>query len=268
LADYKANGKKVKLFVKATASGLYNIDLTDIHNVDTVKYKVYLIDQLKKDYLDIGKYKTYAFNLVTSDTSTFGANRFELSIQQVPASKYQLATLTAQKATDGVLITWRAYNEGSNYFYTLEKQGTDSTDYAPVYQIQSNGGTIYKYTDKTPNTGNNIYRLKQVDLFGNITYAGPVNIYFDKTGGADMFSIYPNPAAETLNIAVTNGKTTTAPSTYKLNIYDVTGSMVMQKTSDNTIWSENVSQFNPGIYIAELKDASGRSLGKTKFVKK
>jgi hypothetical protein len=236
--------------------------------MDTAKYKIYLVDHLKKDSLDIGRYKTYAFNLVTSDTTTFGANRFELSIQQVPGLKYQLATFTAQKATDGVLVTWRAYNEGNNYFYTLEKQGANGTDYAPVYQTQSNGGTIYKYTDKTPNTGNNLYRLKQIDLFGNITYSAPVNIYYDKSGNAGMFSVYPNPTVATLNVNVTNGKTTTVSSTYKLNIYDATGSLVMQKTSDNSSWSENVSQFKPGIYIVELKDNGGLSLGKAKFVKK
>jgi len=268
LADYKGTGKKVKLFVKATSSGLYKVDLADLKNADTVQYKFYLIDHYKKDSLDIGKYKSYAFNILTSDTATFGANRFELSVQQQPASKYKLVTFTAQKAADGILVTWRTYNEGNNYFFTLEKQGTNSNDYAPVYQVQSNGGTIYNYTDKSPNTGNNVYRLKQVDLFGNISYSNPVNIYFDKSGNTDMFSVYPNPTAGTLNVNVTNGKTTTAPSSYKLSIYDVTGALVVQKTSVNDSWCENVSKFIPGIYVVELKDAGGNSLGKTKFVKK
>ncbi|SEO41135.1 hypothetical protein SAMN05428947_102272 [Mucilaginibacter sp. OK283] len=267
LADYKETGKKVKLFVRATASGLYNLDLVDI-NTDTVQYKFYLIDHFKKDSLDIGRYKSYAFNIVTADTATFGGNRFELSVQQQPASKYQLVTFTAQKATDGVLVTWRTYNEGSNYFFTVEKQEADGSGYAPVYQVQSNGGTIYKYTDKLPNTGNNVYRLKQVDLFGNISYSNPVSIYFDKNGNADMFSVYPNPTAGTLNVNVTNGKITTVPTAYKLNIYDITGALVVQKTSVKDSWSENVSQFIPGVYIVELKDAGGNSLGKAKFVKK
>jgi uncharacterized membrane protein len=83
-----------------------------------------------------------------------------------------------------------------------------------------------------------------------------------------MFSVYPNPTAETLNVNVTNGKITTAASSYKLNIYDITGAVVVQKTSVKDSWSENVSQFIPGIYIVELKDAGGNSLGQAKFVKK
>jgi hypothetical protein len=267
LADYKEKGKRIKLFVKAGTSGLYNLNLLDIKNVDTVNYKVYLVDKLKKDSLDIGKYKSYAFNLVTTDTATFGANRFELSINQVPASKYQLATFTAQKAADGVLLTWRTLNEGNNYFFTLEKQQVNGTDYSQLYNIQSNGGTIYKYTDKTPNTGNNVYRLKQVDLFGNIAYSNPINVYYDKTGMEGMFSVYPNPTTETLNINVTYAKTNPATSSYKLNIYDATGSLVMQKTSANAAWNENVSQFKPGIYIVELKAGDGNLLGKVKLLK-
>ncbi len=268
LSDYKS-GKKVKLYVKATADGMYNLTMTDLQNIDPTAYKITLLDNFKKDSLDIGKYKTYNFNITNADTTTFGEGRFELSIKPIPGPKYQLASFTAQKANDGVLVTWRALNEGNNYAYTLEKLGADGSAYSPLYQTQSNGATIYKYTDKTPNTGNNVYRLKQVDLFGTISYAGPVNIYYDKSGNNNMFNIYPNPTAETLNVNVTYGKTnnTTALS-YKLNIYDITGSVIMQKTGENSNFSQNVSQFKPGVYIVELQDNEGSSLGKTKFVKK
>ena len=265
--DYK-KGVNVKLYAYGKTDGLYNLKIEGIRNIDTNNYKITLLDHFKKDSLDIGRYKSYAFNILKSDTNTFGANRFELSIQQLPAARYQLASFNAQKATDGVLVTWRAYNEGDNYFYTLEKQQANGTDYTSLYQIQSNGGTIYKYTDKTPNTGNNIYRLKQVDLFGNITYSALVSIYYDKSGDANMFSVYPNPIAETLNVNVTSGKSEAMSPVYKLNIYDATGSLVMQKTADSNAFSQNVSQFKPGIYIVELKDNGGSSLGKTKFIKK
>jgi hypothetical protein len=267
LSDYRT-GKRVKLFVKAATDGMYNLTMTDIQNIDTLQYKIGLIDHYKKDSLDIGSYKTYAFNVLKADTTTFGADRFELVISKLQTSKYQLATFTAQKASDGVLVTWRAYNEDKNYAFTLEKQDANGTFFTPVYEIQSNGGTIYKYTDKTPNNGNNVYRLKQVDLFGNITYAGPVSIYYDQSGTESMFTLYPNPTVETLHVNVTYGKTNNTTAKYNLKIYDISGSVVMQKTSDATSWTENVSKFNPGVYIVELRNNDGSSLGKAKFVKK
>lgn len=265
--DYR-KGLKIKLYADGKANGMYTLRMEGIRNIDTNNYKITLLDHFKKDSTDIGRYKSYAFNVLKSDTNTFGANRFELSIQQLPGARYQLATFTAQKATDGVLVTWRTYNEGANYSFMLEKQQSNGTDFSPVYQIQSDGGTIYKYTDKTPNTGNNVYRLKQVDLFGNITYSAPVNVYYDNSGNASLFSLYPNPTVEKINVNVTYGKTNTTASTYKLTIYDVTGMMVLQKTTDSSTFSENVSQFKPGVYVVELKDKSGSSLGKAKFMKK
>lgn len=265
--DYR-KGLKIKLYADGKTNGMYTLRMEGIRNIDTTNYKITLLDHFKKDSTDIGRYKSYAFNVLKNDTNTFGANRFELSIQQLPGARYQLATFTAQKATDGVLVTWRAYNEGSNYFFTLEKQQSNGTDYSPVYQTQSDGGTIYKYTDKIPNTGNNVYRLKQVDLFGNITYSAPVSIYYDNSGNASLFSLYPNPTVEKINVNVTYGKTNTAASTYKLTIYDVTGMMVLQKTAGSSTFSENVSQFKPGVYVVELKDNGGSSLGKAKFMKK
>ncbi|GAA3972818.1 hypothetical protein GCM10022210_23500 [Mucilaginibacter dorajii] len=268
MGDYTAANKKVKLFVKATTSGLYSLALADLKDLDTTRYRLYLVDHLKADSLDMSLYKTYAFNILTTDTATFGANRFELSIQQTSTSKYLLVTFTAQKANDGALVTWRTLNEGNNYAFILQKLGADGTSYSPVYQTQSNGGTIYKYTDKTPLTGNNTYRLKQVDLFGNITYSDLVSVNYDNAGSQNMFSLYPNPTAETLNVNVTYNQTNAAAtSSYDLKIYDATGAVMIQKTAASTCWSENVSQFKPGLYIVELKNANGYSLGQAKFLK-
>lgn len=266
--DYK-KGALIRLYADSKTDGLYKLKIEGIQNIDTLNYKITLLDHFKNDSLDIGRYKSYAFNILKSDTNTFGANRFKLSIRQLPTSAYQLASFNAQKATDGVLLTWRAYNEGNNYSFSLEKQQANGINYSPIYQLQSNGGTIYKYTDKTPNAGNNIYRLKQVDLFGNITYSALVNIYYDKSGNVNMFTLYPNPTAETINVNVTYGKTSSATTgSYKLNIYDAAGTLVTQRTSANSSWSENVSQFKPGVYIVELTENGGNSLGKAKFVKK
>jgi hypothetical protein len=266
--DYKKEPRIIKLFADAKTDGMYTLKIEDLKNIDTVNYKITLYDRYKKDSLDIGRYKSYAFNIVKSDTASSGANRFELGIQQLPGLKYKLLSLTAQKSDQGVLVNWRVNNEGSNYFYTLEKQLSNSSDYTPIYQLQSDGSSLYSYTDKTPYTGNNAYQLKQVDLFGAITYAGPVNVFYDKTGSEGLFSIYPNPTAETLNVNITFGKTNNANGSYNLNIYDTAGNLVMKKTSTNIKWAENVSQFNPGVYIVEIKDNSGISLGKAKFVKK
>ncbi|MDN3580272.1 T9SS type A sorting domain-containing protein [Mucilaginibacter flavus] len=263
------NGSRIKLYADGKKDGMYTLSIEDIRNIDTNNYKINLLDHFKNDSLDIGRYKKYAFNILKSDTNSFGGKRFELAIEPLAASaKYKLASLNAQKANDGILVTWRTLNEGSNYSFTLEKQLANGTDYVPVYNLQSNGGTNYAYTDKTPIKGNNVYRLKQVDLFGNITYAGPVSVYYDQSGTSDLFVVYPNPTAEQLTVNVTNNQNNNALPSYNLKIYDATGAVIIQKNAASTCWSENVSQFKPGLYIVELKDTNGYSLGQAKFLKR
>ncbi|HEY9195328.1 MAG TPA: T9SS type A sorting domain-containing protein, partial [Mucilaginibacter sp.] len=266
--DYKTAPRRIKLYVNGKTDGLYTLKIEGIRNIDTGNYKITLLDHYTKDSLDIGRYGAYAFNIIKKDTASFGGSRFELVIGQPAKAKYKLANFTAQKAVDGVLLTWRAYNEGNNYFFSIEKQLANNTGYSQLYQVQSNGGSIYKFTDKAPNTGNNTYRLKQVDLFGNITYSAPVTVFYDENGNSDMFSVYPNPAAETLNISVTNSSTNNKAVQYTLQVHDIAGNLVLQKTSANPKWKENISQFNPGVYIVRLTDSNGQSLGQVKVIKK
>jgi hypothetical protein len=266
--DYRSGTRRIKLYVNGKTDGLYTLKMEGLRNIDTSNYKISLLDHYKKDSLDIGHYGAYEFNITKADTASFGGNRFELVFNQSEASKYRLVTFTAQKAANGVILTWKTYNEGNNYTFELEKQQTNGTDYSLLNTTQSNGATIYKFTDKTPNTGNNTYRLKQVNMFGNVTYSAPVTILYSANRNFNMLSVYPNPAAETLNILVSNSDTNKQAVQYKLKIYDATGNVVMQKTSTSMNWQENIAQFNPGIYIVQLSDINGSTLGQTKFIKK
>ena len=179
---------------------------------------------------------------------------------------YSLASFTAQKASDGVLLTWRAYNEDNNILFDLEKL-LDNNNYSFLYEKQSDGGTIYKFTDQSPNIGDNTYRLKQTDMeTGTSVYSNPLSISNDKAGNG-TFNVYPNPTVQTINVNINSAKVGAAAFSYKLSIYDAGGSLVMQKTISGNSWSQNVAQFKPGVYIMELKVDNGTSLGKAKFIK-
>ncbi|TGD58700.1 T9SS type A sorting domain-containing protein [Flavobacterium humi] len=74
----------------------------------------------------------------------------------------------------------------------------------------------------------------------------------------EMFVLYPNPAGETLNVAMTDNNNAT------FRIYNLIGNLVKSgKTSQNGI---NISDLQPGIYIFELKD--GQKTAAKKFIKK
>lgn len=266
LSDY-TYGKRIKLFVKATTDGIYKLNLEDIINVDTTNYKVYLLDKKLNDSLDMVHYTTYTFNFYTADTASF-ANRFVLAIERKATPPYNLITFSGQKAgSNAIQLNWNTANEGNYTTFGLEKLGTNG-NYTVIDSVQSNGSGIYAFNDQNPVTGNNIYRLAQNDIHGKVTFAGPININYNTISVSGMFTIYPNPSKEMINIAVNSGVTgSKATPVYLASIYSLSGSVMDSKQVNTNNWTQDITGYKAGVYILELKTADGNIVGKAKFVK-
>ncbi|WP_428327325.1 T9SS type A sorting domain-containing protein [Mucilaginibacter sp.] len=267
LTDFTKN-KTVKLFVKGTTDGLYNLSLTDMVNIDTTLYNVFLLDHFAKDSLDLRRYKSYAFRVTTADTTSYGANRFELAIERVPLPKYQLISFTAQKVSNGVLLTWKTNNESTYTGFGIDKQDGSNTQYKALYNVQGNGNGVYTYIDHNPATGNNTYRLLQNDIDDNLSYTNTLNVLYNASApsGVGVLSVYPNPARQLITVNFNSTDPLTA-STYEANIYNASGVLVMKKVVSSNSWSQDVGSLQPGAYVIEMKSNSGNLLGNAKFVK-
>jgi hypothetical protein len=266
MGSYTQNGKRVKLFVKAATDGIYHLSLADITNIDTTNFKIYLIDTKLNDSLDMVQYKSYAFNLYTADTASF-ANRFILALERKPTAPYSLITFAGQKATVGIQLNWNTVNEGNYTSFGLEKLGSNGK-YSLIDSVQSNGSGIYAFNDEKPVMGNNIYRLAQNDIHGNVTFAGPININYNTISVSGMFTIYPNPSKDLINIAVNSGITgSQATPVYLASIYDLSGAVMDSKQVNANNWTQDITGYKAGVYVLELKTSSGNIVGKAKFVK-
>jgi len=262
MADYK-KGKRIKLFVKAAADGQYSISMTDIQNINTSLYNVYLVDNLNKDSLDMVQYKTYKFDLVAADTASF-ANRFVLAVEKKPLPPYQLIAFTGQKANTAIQLNWKTYNEGDYTNFVLQKQDANG-QFNALYTLQSDSANNYGYLDPNPVSGNNIYRLQQTAFDGTITYSASVTVTFSSLTVSGVFSIYPNPSREMITVSI-NSTNSTAPN-YVSNIYNTIGELMGQRTVSASSWTEDISSYKAGVYVIILKDNGGNLIGKSKFVK-
>lgn len=260
MPDYR-KGAEVKLFVNATANGLYKLKIENIRNIDQM-YDIWLKDNFKHDSLNMRLYDTYNFNVAKSDTLTFGANRFKLVIRRKPLPTYQLISFTAEKVADGIKISWKANNEGNYTNFQLEKL---SGQYTPIYDIQSNGNGTYSYIDRSPSAGVNTYRLKQNDVGNEMSISAPISVQLQDPASDRLLSVYPNPAVETIKVYL---NTANSQESYKAKVYDYSGIMVMQTTMQSGNWSQNVGHLKPGAYILELSKSNGEFIGRTKFIKK
>jgi hypothetical protein len=69
--------------------------------------------------------------------------------------------------------------------------------------------------------------------------------------GFDSFGIYPNPAQESFSLSLTNGNLANA----QVDIYDMTGKLILSKTSDNN-QKVDIQTLNSGVFIIMVESGS------------
>ncbi|MHB8208575.1 T9SS type A sorting domain-containing protein [Mucilaginibacter sp.] len=262
LGNYN-QGKTVKLYASATTSDTYTISLADIKNIDAL-YNVYLRDHKLNDSVNLRGTNAYTFTINKGDTSTYGANRFDLVLEREALPPYQLITFTGQKISSGVQLNWVANNTGNYTGFVLEKEGANN-NFSPIYTTQSNNSSEYSFVDSNPVIGNNIYRLAQNDINGNVSYSSLITIGYTSVSSNGYFSVYPNPSKDMINILVNS--TTTTAANYTADIYNTSGVLMDHRILNTYSWTEGISSYKEGVYIIALKDMNGDVLSKSKFIK-
>lgn len=76
----KQKGDCIKLDVNGKVDAVYKLSMTQTDSIPS-KYHVWLMDGLKKDSLDLSVHCSYSFDISTTDTTTFGKNRFSIKIR-------------------------------------------------------------------------------------------------------------------------------------------------------------------------------------------
>jgi hypothetical protein len=263
LGDYAVSGgKRVPLFVKFSTTGIYQLQLEDLANFNKGSYSVFLLDKMLNDSLDLTLYKSYNFNYTpgTANDST----RFVLAIEHKPVPHYALLSFSGAKSTDGVLLDWKTINEGASVTYVLQKLAANNT-YVFLDSLHSDSSGAYSYIDQHPILGNNTYRLQQTDALGDITYSAPVTIGYNSSSPNGGLNIYPNPAKSMITVTLTTSSTVAQVAT--ADIYNTSGTLIAHKVVNSNSFTNDVSSYQLGVYIIELKNNNGVLVGKSKFVK-
>jgi hypothetical protein len=257
-------GSRIRLYVNASADGAYTLKIEGIRNIDTL-YDIWLIDRFKNDSLNIRRLGSYAFNVVKSDTTTYGGNRFVLAIRPNPDYPYQLLNFTAQKIARSpqVELDWKTRNILIYTNFTVERSNDGGKSFTVVGGLPGTGGSDnYSLTDKNPLYGQNLYRLKQEDMAGTVTYSKLVEVML--TDNADKIQIYPNPAVSTIHVTI---NASASSPIYNSNIYTLKGNLVESKTVNGNTWSHQIGQLITGTYVIQVFDKTGNLIGENKFFK-
>ena len=177
-----------------------------------------------------------------------------------------LTSFTAQNQSTGVQLKWNTASEQNNSHFDIQRS-TDGVTFLNIGKVNGAGNSSssldYYFTDKSPASGVNYYRLNQVDLDGQTSLSKVVsaNIGFSNSS----IQVYASANSANLNISIS----TEQASSGQLVIYNMGGQKVYEKAislnKGNNDLSVSLSNTDKGVFIATYNN--GSEMLKKKFVK-
>lgn len=118
----------------------------------------------------------------------------------------QFTRFNTECGSNGTNLTWATATEKNNNRFEVEKSADGGSSWATIGQIASqandNGQKAYRFTDKAG--GAAMYRIKQVDIDGAITYTDIVRTNCNSK--SFFVNLYPVPAKDKLTIVIGSDK--------------------------------------------------------------
>jgi zinc metalloprotease ZmpB len=161
----------------------------------------------------------------------------------------KLVSFDAIRSGKQVVVNWKTTTEENSSTFVIERSA-DGISFNTLGTMAAAGNSTterpYSYTDFSPVTGNNYYRLRSVNMDGSAEYS---RIALVKFGMENNLQLYPNPVKDELTIkqSFTNGT---------VYIYDAGGRQVFaQKVSGNNSNGTriNISSLPQGMYVVKLE---------------
>jgi hypothetical protein len=160
-----------------------------------------------------------------------------------------LLSFTAEKNEKSVLLKWTTASEINNDYFELEKSrdGINFEAFAKIKGAGFSNQTIdYSHIDVNPYRGLSYYRLKQVDFDGTYNYSDIIAVNFNLM--EQKLQFYPNPASQIINIENLNSN-----SNYIINIYDITGKLIISKnTAQTNTFTLSINELVSGFYTLQV----------------
>lgn len=163
-----------------------------------------------------------------------------------------LTTFTGTQQERTALLNWSTTHEANSDRFEIQR-GNNGKDWVTLGSVAANGESPerqnYSFADSEPVAGQNLYRLKMVDLDGSLAYSRIISVYF-KTDF--KISVYPNPATDFIRISTEQNDPTGVAA---VGIYNLAGSLI--STNSQVSDTVDVKNLQSGNYIVKITKKNG-----------
>jgi glucuronoarabinoxylan endo-1,4-beta-xylanase len=168
----------------------------------------------------------------------------------------RLGVFSVKSVENTVHLEWTTHSEKDNAGFDIERSA-DGRMFSKIASVKGYGNSDfenhYVFTDASPVSGINYYRLKQTDLDGTYMYSPVKSV---KHGHTTPVIVYPNPVKDVLTIDL-KGNTTGD----QLFIVNALGQQVIQVNAIQSEQTEiDVSNLQSGLYFYRLGKFTGSFL--------
>lgn len=167
-----------------------------------------------------------------------------------------------------VALSWITAMEINNHYFEIERQ-TESAGFAFLGRVEGSGNssqpTAYSFVDLNPKGSKAVYRLRQVDFNGAVSYSPSVEIALESKG-FDYGLTYRASSSEITLLVYGNE----ARQEVEFSLLTLSGSPILKETLILPQGEGNqnirVGDLASGLYVVMVSSSDGRDLGSKKIV--
>jgi photosystem II stability/assembly factor-like uncharacterized protein len=182
----------------------------------------------------------------------------------------ELVSFSYSKTSEAIVLNWKTATETNNYGFEIERKS--NSNWEVIAFITGAGNSVtpleYNFTDTDYPSGKIIYRLKQIDYDGTVTYAGIVEVDASMPLEFSLGQNYPNP----FNPSTTIKYSVPVNGMVNIRVYDMIGRSALvlvnqvMEAGEHSI-SFDASKLSSGVYFYELTAGDYKAVKKMILIK-
>ncbi|PZX48506.1 T9SS type A sorting domain-containing protein [Algoriphagus chordae] len=155
-------------------------------------------------------------------------------------------------------ISWSVATETDNEKFEIYSAVDPLKDWDKIGEVLSKGNSEipvqYTFIDENISNSHSIYyKIKVIDLSGELAWSKIVRLANDKTTIIEQVSIYPNPySSGEIHIKLPDNFNT---ENTQIHIYTTQGHLTSSFAFDSSVFSNSLEMLRPGIYIINFSNS-------------
>lgn len=191
---------------------------------------------------------------VVLDASTPVVYNMDFGIKQPPLMPVELMAFTVKKYKGTAVLSWMTAMELDNDGFEIEKS-SDGNAWEKIGFVatlaankNSDKKLTYSFTDQSPASGTNYYRLRQISIHKSANYSNIISVQFlDEVG---VYMVAPNPTRGSVQIKGLAGTET-------IRVIDFSGRLVKSLKVTSPTETIDLSRYSSGLYQLIITDVRG-----------